>query len=586
MVARTIPEALMRAAAPSVVVVGAGTTTDSAELPAAHPEWLVTRLREFAGEVISISDLSPSGWERIEEAIGRTPGPVGIVDVTYVGHTAPLGDTIADPRWRSALLMDDRGFHGVLKIGSADRSAALVTTRSLAAEGAPVQVSLLADRLASSGVELHPVDPGPYVAGFAQGSSDARHLLEQVNETDEHRLRLAASVRPRDGFYSTFVVRKISRRLTAIALRLRLQPNLVTAWSLVIGLAAAGLFAAGTRWALLTGAVLLQVSLVLDCVDGEVARYTRRFTPFGAWLDGVADRVKEFAAYAGLAIGAARSGEDVWLLACSALALLVVRHHVDFGFAVRQSARSAPHPASIADRPWGERVAAWSDRTNRRAFQTWAKRVVTMPIGERWLVISVVASIWGPRAVFVVLLVTGTVAALYMTIGRVLRTASEPAPRSASVSRDLAVLTEVPVLANTASPPAWLTGRLGWLAPGTARLFEALAIIVLARAVGEAGLVAAFGLLAVVAIHLYDLVYRLRHLYRPPRPWASLAVLGSAARPAVLAVVALAGTALFVSACVAMAALVVAVSVVDGHASWIGSSPDERRPEYAEATTR
>jgi hypothetical protein len=209
-----------------------------------------------------------------------------------------------------------------------------------------------------------------------------------------------------------------------------------------------------------------------------------------------------------------------------------------------------------------------------------------MPIGERWLVISVVASIWGPRAVFVVLLVTGTVAALYMTIGRVLRTASEPAPRSASVSRDLAVLTEVPVLANPSSPPAWLSGRLGWLAPGTARLFEALAIIVLARAVGEAGLVAAFGLLAVVAIHLYDLVYRLRHLYRPPRPWASLAVLGSAARPAVLAVVALAGTALFVSACVAMAALVVAVSVVDGHASWLGSSPDERRPEYAEAMTR
>jgi Family of unknown function (DUF5941)/CDP-alcohol phosphatidyltransferase len=575
----------MRAAPPSVAVLGTATITVPGQLSEAPEDSLQARLRGFAADVISISDLSPAGWDRVGEVIAAAPGPVGLVDASFVGHTSPLGDTIADPRWGSALLNDDSGFRGVLKIGSADKAAALAATRALAAIGTPTRVSLLADSLMESGVELRPVDPGPYVAGFANAPSDVRRLLEMVDDIDEHRLRLAASARPRDGFYSTFVVRRISRQLTALALRLRLRPNFVTSWSLVIGLAAAAMFAVGTRWAVVAGAVLLQVSLVLDCVDGEVARYTRQFTPFGAWLDAVADRVKEFAAYAGLAIGAARSGEDVWLLACSALALLVVRHHVDFGFAVRQGARSAPHPASIADRPWGERVAAWSDRTNRRAIQTWAKRVVTMPIGERWLVISVVAPIWGPRAVFVALLVTGTLAALYMTTGRVLRTASEPATRSASVSRDLVVLTEAPVLVSPSSPPTWLTGRLAWLAPAGARLFETLAIIVIATALDDAAMMAAFGLLAVVAVHLYDLVYRLRHLHQPPRPWASVAVLGSVARPAVLAVAAPAGTALFVSACVAIAAVVFVVSVVDGHRSWVGSSPDEHPLAYAEAAT-
>ncbi|MEN9594219.1 MAG: hypothetical protein RLY23_702, partial [Actinomycetota bacterium] len=35
----------------------------------------------------------------------------------------------------------------------------------------------------------------------------------------------------------------------------------------------------------ISGALLLQFSLILDCVDGEVARYTKQFSRFGAWLD-------------------------------------------------------------------------------------------------------------------------------------------------------------------------------------------------------------------------------------------------------------------------------------------------------------
>ena len=69
-------------------------------------------------------------------------------------------------------------------------------------------------------------------------------------------------------------------------------------------------------------------------MDGEVARYTRTFSPLGGWLDVASDRIKEYAVYAGLVTGVVRAtGERLWALALGSLALLVVRHFVDFGFA-------------------------------------------------------------------------------------------------------------------------------------------------------------------------------------------------------------------------------------------------------------
>ena len=60
---------------------------------------------------------------------------------------------------------------------------------------------------------------------------------------------------------------------------------------------------------------------MLDCVDGQLARYTRQFSKLGAWLDSIFDRAKEYVVFAGLAIGASRTGDPVWLLAGAALAL-------------------------------------------------------------------------------------------------------------------------------------------------------------------------------------------------------------------------------------------------------------------------
>jgi phosphatidylglycerophosphate synthase len=339
------------------------------------------------------------------------------------------------------------------------------------------------------------------------------------------RTRLIGSARVRDGFYSTFVVRRLSRRVTAVALRLGLRPNEVTVVSLLIALVAAALFTRGQVVPTVVAAVLLQVSLVVDCVDGEVARYTGRFTPVGAWLDGVGDRVKEYCVYAGLA-----AGYHAWSAAAALLVIQVFRHHVDFGFAATRAGAT-----SSADNP----VTALSARTNERPALMWAKRVLIMPIGERWLLLSVVSALAGGEAALLTLVVTCSVAALYTTAGRLLRALTT---RSSSLDPDqLAAMTALLPPPAAGLPAALTRARPAGIVPALIRAGELAAL--LAVAAHEHLLPVAFALATVIALDGYDLVYRLRQTGELPARWRRVAGLGALPRLAVvLAVMLVAGT--------------------------------------------
>jgi phosphatidylglycerophosphate synthase len=145
------------------------------------------------------------------------------------------------------------------------------------------------------------------------------------------------------------------------------------------------------------------VAFTFDCVDGQLARYTRGFTPVGAWLDVTTDRVKEYAVYAGLAIGASRVADvDLWTLAATAMCLQTVRHLLDHTF----PSAGGDGVGRVVRRAW------WSH---------WPRKLAILPIGERFAVICVTAAVWTPRTTFLVLLVWGGFAVLYGNAGRVLR---------------------------------------------------------------------------------------------------------------------------------------------------------------------
>lgn len=85
--------------------------------------------------------------------------------------------------------------------------------------------------------------------------------------------------------------RRLSRPLSRLAVRWGIAPNLVTMMSLVVGLAAAWCFWQATPMRALAGLALYAAAVVLDHVDGEVARLALTESAFGAKLDVVVDTI-------------------------------------------------------------------------------------------------------------------------------------------------------------------------------------------------------------------------------------------------------------------------------------------------------
>jgi hypothetical protein len=133
------------------------------------------------------------------------------------------------------------------------------------------------------------------------------------------------------------------------------------------------------------------------------------------------------------------------MLAAGALTLQTFRHYIDFSYAAQQhqalaaSVRGsvkAPDEGEIttweadvaeASRGKGmlQRIGRAGVRTSvafeRQRWRKWAKRIIVLPIGERFALISLTAAIWGPRTTFIWLLAWGALAAIYTATGRILR---------------------------------------------------------------------------------------------------------------------------------------------------------------------
>ena len=80
-------------------------------------------------------------------------------------------------------------------------------------------------------------------------------------------------------------VRRVSIHLTRALLPTRVTPNAMTWTMIVVGALAAGLVAIDSVWAAAGAVVLIQLQILLDCSDGEVARWRRQFSPVGIYLD-------------------------------------------------------------------------------------------------------------------------------------------------------------------------------------------------------------------------------------------------------------------------------------------------------------
>ena len=380
----------------------------------------------------------PRTWtEELDRKVARWRNAVGAPEVEG-------GDDAAGPD--EPEVADDPPNEDGEPIVLSDEDKARLRTRTAAAH--EDAVALLLAGLVRANVDVTPVYLRRLFWARPLSIDAAGHAAERIRTYDVDRLLLDSAVKSTDGFFTTFFVSPYSKHIARWAARRGLTPNQVTSVSMLIGVLAAAAFATGDRWGLIAGAVLLQISFTTDCVDGQLARYTRRFSKLGAWLDTVFDRTKEYLAFAGLAIGAAHAGDPVWLLACAAITLQTVRHTSDFSYMAvahqaitvtpqtpieqpldhagaqaeaRRRARAEGTPRPPGRRPPAARVLrAWQKLDRSRALR-WLKRMAAFPIGERFAVISITAALFDARVTFIALLAWGGFAFVYTQTGRILR---------------------------------------------------------------------------------------------------------------------------------------------------------------------
>ena len=339
-------------------------------------------------------------------------------------------------------------------------------------------------------------------------------------------LRLKLANRANDGFFSVYVLRRFSKALTWAAVKVGATPNQVTIASFAIGLYAAYLFAQGDTWSLIGGAILLQVSIIVDCVDGEIARYTRKFSELGAWLDAITDRVKEYAVFLGLAYGAfVQHGQNLWVLAAVLMVIQTFRHLSDYNFSQVVKARAAEEtPVPVDFMAEWDGVTAQLEELNpeddlayaKRRIRFWLGKIVVFPIGERWLAISFTAAVGGALLTFTVLPILALISMVWVYKVRITKTLAMAKTRIQSrvIARQLDL---------GFSAKVFLT-RFDWLEPSLLRALELGVLIALFALTGnfEGNLgIASFVILFSIAFHHYDNLYRSMQNEEKPK-WLSV----------------------------------------------------------------
>ncbi|MEV6811931.1 DUF5941 domain-containing protein [Micromonospora sp. NPDC051296] len=573
--------------------------------------------RAGVSEVRVAADL-----DELADLAGAANGPVVVSGADLVAHTAvlrhlvtsPVGPTVAlvltdPPTGGRTAVREERGqvvdagpaeqldgeatgiFGGAVRVGRDDVPALVAAARAAAPAATGPVVDRVFAGLTGQGALVFAHRVRLLVAHRADDTAGLAGAEAAVAAVDEDRAELRLSVKEKDDFFTTYFVSTWSPYVTKATARLGLSPTAVTMVSVVFAVAAAALFATGGRPSLVAGAVLLYLGFVLDCVDGQLARYTRNFSAWGGWLDTMADRAKEYLVYAGLGLGATQAGFRYgWALAIAAMTLQTVRHMTDawYGVLHDEAARRPKHAGSGGGGGIGDRLNAASNRVqaDSGSVSYWLKRTVVFPIGERWALIALAAALFDQRVALIAVLTWGVLAFGYTGALRTLRArwmwvpvldtvdatlhrddgplaarfpvARRPGPLALAMLATLVVVVMfLPVLRYGELWPTWVlllglagllvaaagagaahNGPLDWLVPAALRAAEYLFAIAVG-VIGGAPAWLIFGYVFVLTLHHYDLVARLEK--RQPAPPLHAATLGWEGRSALLALAAIAG---------------------------------------------
>ncbi|WP_424210999.1 CDP-alcohol phosphatidyltransferase family protein [Streptomyces sp. BI20] len=151
-------------------------------------------------------------------------------------------------------------------------------------------------------------------------------------------------------------MREISLRVDRYLVNTRITPNQLTyVMTLAGALAAPALLVPGV-WGAVLGVLMVQLYLLLDCVDGEIARWRQQFSPVGVYVDRVAAYFCDAAVLVGFGLRAADpwgEGRVDWLWAflgtLAAVGAILIKAETDLVSVARAATGMAPVKEAAAE---------------------------------------------------------------------------------------------------------------------------------------------------------------------------------------------------------------------------------------------
>jgi len=125
----------------------------------------------------------------------------------------------------------------------------------------------------------------------------------------------------RENFVAKITYRPISEPIAMLLSKTNITPNQVSFMSVVSSIVAGIFFSLGEWLYLVIGYIFLQLTYLLDHVDGNLARYTGRSDEFGKWVDEITNKPCKFFLVLGVSIGLFRMTNNTFYLILGSIAV-------------------------------------------------------------------------------------------------------------------------------------------------------------------------------------------------------------------------------------------------------------------------
>jgi len=318
------PEEVTATRGPLAVIFSAALGSDQhGEVPSARVGSLPVLLRTIltaqktGAERIIVVVGSANGPETLRElqATRRLPASVELVEAAEMSlsHLLSELETTFNPE-RLLIIEGNRTYHPRL-FRQADewtgeqRALAFVTGEdAVGIYVIPSQmVQSLSDHKVESLVDLEVWSRSSDLVHLAPVEASLWQRIHTADDRGVAERKLDRWLaKPTDGFYAQ-LNRRISIPISRQLIKWPVTPNMVSLFTLAVGLASGVLFAVGSYWYMLAGAIASLWASILDGCDGEVARLKLMESNFGCWLETVCDYLYYLFLFVGLTLGLERT---------------------------------------------------------------------------------------------------------------------------------------------------------------------------------------------------------------------------------------------------------------------------------------